>query len=102
MAVEGPMNDDFVRKVRSAAVAGWWTLLVAAAVLVGQWIAHLFSTSVRPGWVLWLWGPGVTWEYLQHVWWLGTAFMKLLLLSLAIPCLWLNLWARQLQKAGGA
>lgn len=96
------MDEDFVRKVRSAGVAGWWTLLVAAAILVLQWFAYLFIASRRPAWLVWLWGPGITWEYLQHVWWLGTAFLKLLLLSLAIPCLWLTLWARQLAKGGRA
>jgi hypothetical protein len=96
------MNDSFGSKVRSAGVAGWWTLLVAAAVLVLQWFAYLFIMSVRPSWVIWLWGPGVTWEYVQHVWFLGTAVLKLSLLGLAIPCLWLTLWARGLRKAEGA
>jgi hypothetical protein len=96
------MNDDFERKVRGAGVAGWWTLLVAAAVFLVQWVAYLFIMSSRPAWAMSLWGPGVTWEYMQHVWWLGAALLKGLLLILAIPCLWLTLWARQLRKAGGA
>jgi hypothetical protein len=96
------MNDDFERKVRDAGVAGWWTLLVAAAVLLLQWAAYLFIMSSRPAWVMSLWGPGVTWEYVQNVWWLATALLKVFLLILAIPCLWLTMWARQLRKAGGA
>ena len=96
------MSDSFERTVRSAGVAGWWTLLVAALVLLLQWMAYLFVMSSRPGWVISLWGPGATWELVQKVWWFGTAFLKVLLLVLAIPCLWLTLWARQLRKAGGA
>ena len=96
------MDSDFEHKVRSAGVAGWWTLLIAAAVLVVQWVAYLCVMSFRPAWVLRLWGPGVTWEYLGHVWWLGTAVLKFVLLCLAMPCLWLTLWARQLRKTSRA
>ncbi len=96
------MDGSFEGKVRSAGVAGWWTLLVAAAILVLQWFAYLLVMSVRPPWVLRLWGPGVTWEYVQHLWFLGTAALKVLLLALAIPCLWLTLWARQLRRRPGA
>jgi len=92
------MENDLERKVRSAGVAGWWTLWIAAQVLTVQWVAYLLVVSFRPKWVRWLWGPGVTWEYLSHVWWVGIAVMKSILLILAIPCLWLTLWARQLRK----
>ncbi len=91
---------DFERKVRTAAAAGWWTLLIAAAVLVVQWFAYLLIFAVRPAWVLWLWGPGVTWEYARSVWWVGTAALKLSLVVLAVPCLWLTLWARHLRETG--
>lgn len=96
------MKDDFERKVRGAGVAGWWTLLVAAAVLLLQWVAYLIIMSSRPAWVMSLWGPGLTREYVQNVWWLATVLLKAFLAILAIPCLWLTLWARQLRKAGGA
>jgi hypothetical protein len=96
------MNDDFERKVRGAGVAGWWTLLVAAAVLALQWMAYLFVMSSRPAWVLSVWGSGVSWLEVQNLWLLATGFLKLLLLVLAILCLWLTLWARQLRKGRGA
>jgi hypothetical protein len=93
------MNDPFETKVRAAGVAGWWTLLVGMAVLLLQWFAYLLVTSSRPNWTLFLWGPGATWEFVQRVWWVATALLKALLVFLAIPCLWLTLWARQLRKA---
>ena len=40
--------DPFERKVKSAAVAGWWTLLIAVAFLVVQWIAYLTIMNARP------------------------------------------------------
>ena len=94
------MNDSFERKVRSAGVAGWWTLLAGAAVLLVQWFAYLLVTRLRPGWATPLLGPGVTWDDLQLAWWWGTALFKGLLVVLAATSLWLTLWARQLRKTG--
>jgi hypothetical protein len=76
-------------------------VIEAGAHEVVQWVAYLCFMSWRPGWAHWLWGPGITWEYLAHVWWVGTAVLKVTLVILAIPCLWLTLWARQLRKASG-
>jgi hypothetical protein len=96
------MKDSFERKVRSAGVAGWWTLLVAAAVLLVQWLAFLFMMRARPAWAAFLLGPGMTWDDLLRIWWLATAFFKGFLLVLALPCLWLTLWARQLRRMAAA
>jgi hypothetical protein len=92
------MESDFEHKIRTAGVAGWWTLLIAGAVLSVQWVAYLCVMSIRPEWVLRLWGPGVTWEYVGHVWFAGIVALKFVLFSLALPCLWLGLWARRLRK----
>lgn len=96
------MNDDLERKVQGAAVAGWWTVLVAAAVLLLQWVAYLFVMSSRPAFVLTLWGSGTSWLEVHDLWLLGTGFLKIFVFILAIPCLWLTLWARQLRKGRGA
>ena len=32
------MNDAFEKKVRAAAVAGWWTLLIAVLFVTLQWL----------------------------------------------------------------
>jgi hypothetical protein len=95
------MNDDFERKVRGAGVAGWWTVLASAAVLLLQWVAHLLVMSSRPAWILSLWGSS-SWLEVQHLWLLATGFLKIFVMILAILCFWLTLWARQLRKAAGA
>ena len=92
------MHDDFERKVRGAGIAGWWTLLIAAAVLLLQWVAYLVVMSSRPAWFLPLWGSGASWLEVQSLWLLATGLLKVFLLILAILCLWLTLWARQLRK----
>ncbi len=95
------MNDDFERKVHGAAVAGWWTVLVAAAVLVLQWVAYLVVMSSRPSFVLTLWGSD-SWLEVQHLWLMGTVVLKIFVFILALPCVWLTLWARELRKGRSA
>ena len=92
------MNDQFEKRVRSAAVAGWWVVLIAAGFLLLQWFAYLAVMAARPAWVLSMWGPDVTWAFVQMVWFWGVAILKFLVWLLALIALWLTLWARQLRK----
>ena len=93
------MTHDLETKVHGAAAAGWWTVLASAAVLVVQWVAYLFVMSSRPALVLSLWGSD-SWPEVQHLWLVGTVFLKIFVFVLAVLCLWLTLWARELRKAG--
>jgi hypothetical protein len=92
------MSDDFERKVHAAGVAGWWTVLAGAAVLLIQWVAYLAIMSSRPAFVLSLWGSS-DWLEVQQLWLVATVFLKVFLAILALVCLWLTLWARQLRQA---
>jgi hypothetical protein len=38
------MNDSFEKKVRAAAVAGWWVILIAAGFLTLVWLRSLLGT----------------------------------------------------------
>ena len=46
------MNDVFEKRVRAAAVAGWWTLLVDVGFLLIQWVLYLLIMSARPALLL--------------------------------------------------
>ncbi len=92
------MNDIFAKRVRAAAIAGWWTLLVAAIFLAIQWRAYLLIMNARPEWMRDLWGPGISWSYVQNIWfWIASVF-KMCIWLLALVVIWLTLWARQLRK----
>jgi hypothetical protein len=96
------MNDSFERKVRAAAIAGWWVVLIAYVLLLVTWIAYLALMSARPSWLISMWGQGdVSWSFMQTVslWFMGAFKMFIWLLILA--ALWLTLWARQLRKLNG-
>ncbi len=92
------MNEAFEKKVRAAAVAGWWVILIAYALLTVTWAVYLAIVSARPAWLLTMWGGDVSWAFVQTVslWFLGV--FKLFLWVLFLVVLWLTLWARQLRK----
>lgn len=61
------MIDDLELKVRSAAAAGWWTLLTAVGLFLVQWILYLVVVPAEPSWVLTLWGPGAEWPQVRTI-----------------------------------
>jgi hypothetical protein len=91
------MNDVFQRRVRAAAVAGWWTLLIAVIFLTIQWVAYLLIMNHRPEMVQTLWGPNISWEFIQTIWFWMTAIFKLCVWLAAMIVVWLSLWARGLR-----
>jgi hypothetical protein len=93
------MNDPFEKKVRAAAVAGGWVVLIAVGFLTLIWLIYLAVISTHPTWLLTMWGPGVDWPFVQTVWfWVMVAF-KFCVWLMVFAVLWLTLWARQLRKA---
>lgn len=96
------MNDAFENRVRAAAVAGWWTLLIAVGVITLLWIIYLIVMSIRPAWFLSVCGPGIDWDFVQHVWFWAVAILKFMVWFMALVVIWLTLWARQLRKRAGS
>jgi hypothetical protein len=92
------MNDVFITRVRAAAVAGWWTVLVGVGLTVLLWLIYLCMMTTRPACVLCLWGPNMTWLEIQHISLWAIAVFKLLLWLLVLIVVWLTLWSRQLKK----
>ncbi len=92
------MNDTFQTRVHAAAVAVWWTFVIAYAFLLFQWILYLGIMAWQPVWVVSFWGPGATWESIRTTWFQTLVFVKLTLWPLVLAALWLTLWAKQLRK----
>jgi len=53
------MDKLFIDKVRAAAVAGWWTILIAYCILIIQWLAYVLIMAKHPAATPCLWGEGV-------------------------------------------
>jgi hypothetical protein len=92
------MNDAFAERVRSAAVAGWWTILIGSLFLVLQWLASQMLLSTKPRWLLTLWDPGITWETVRLIWLWIMAIFKMCLWLMTLVVIWLSLWARRLRR----
>ena len=92
------MDEIFTKKVRTAAVAGWWTLLIAFCILLIQWIAYLLIMTRQPAGILCLWGNSVTWPEIRSIWLWSMVAFKLGVTMMIFVGIWLTLWARQLAK----
>jgi hypothetical protein len=92
------MNDAFEKKVRAAAVAGWWVIVIAVGFLTLQWLIYLTIMSTQPAWLLSMWGPGVDWPFVQIVWFCALVALKFCVWLMIFAVIWLTLWARQLRK----
>jgi len=92
------MDDPFTKKVRTAAVAGWWTFLIFYCILLIQWLAYMLIMARQPTGVLCIWGAGATWPEISIIWlWAMVAF-KLWVGMMLFVVIWLSLWARQLSR----
>ena len=92
------MDDLFAKKVRAAAVAGWWTLLIAYCLLLIQWVAYLLIMARQPEGMLCLWGKGFTWAEIRTIWLWAMVAYKLGVAMMIFVVIWLTLWARKLAK----
>jgi hypothetical protein len=95
------MNEIFEKRVKAAAVAGWWTVLITVAFITLQWIIYLVVMHTRPAWFLSMWGPEVNWAFVHIVWFWAIVVLKFILWLTILVVIWLTLWARQLRKADG-
>ena len=92
------MEEIFTKKVRSAAVAGWWTLLIFYCILLIQWLVYMLIMAKHPAGVLCIWGAGATWQEIRTIWLWATVAFKLGVGMMLLVVIWLTLWARQLAK----
>src|SRR5512136_2995139 len=96
------MDDVFEKRIRTAAIAGWWTVLIAIGFVLIQWFGYRLIVSAQPAWFLSWWGPGpgtnLTWSTVQKIWFWGLVAIKICIWPLVLVTLWLTLWARQLRK----
>jgi hypothetical protein len=97
MQEEG-MDDTFSKKVRTAAVAGWWTLLIAYCILLLSWLIYVLVMIRQPAGMFCLWGQGVTWPEIRTIWLWAMVVFKLIIGTMIFIVIWLTIWSRQLAK----
>ncbi len=94
------MTGTFTQRVRAAASAGWWTILIAVIWMTLAWLAYLVLQHSRPDWLLVLWGGGTTWDQVHWLMLIFTAVFKLILFTMLMVTIWLTIWGRKLKKLG--
>ncbi|MGA3086494.1 MAG: hypothetical protein ABSE95_17165 [Thermodesulfobacteriota bacterium] len=90
------MDEIFTEKVRAAAVAGWWTLLIAYCILLIQWLAYLLIWTRHPAGIFCFVGEGVNWPEIRTIWLWAMVASKFVVAMMLFVVIWLTLWARQL------
>lgn len=85
---------------KAAAVATWWTLLIAVAFVTLQWEALQWMLRARPAWVQTVWGGELNWDTVRvaSVWLIGV--FKLATWLVFLLAVWLSVLSRRLRKAG--
>ncbi len=98
------MNETLQKRVRSAAVAGWWTIFIAAVWMTVSWLALLAILNIEPGWMLRLWGyqdtDSLHWQQVRTIVLYFFSIFKLMLFAFVIVVIWLTLWSRRLKREG--
>ena len=87
------MDPEFAQIVKAAAVAGWWTVLIAAIWITFAWLVWRSVIKSKPAWLMKLWGFDLGWDEVQKVMFYFIALMKMILFILILICIWLSLLA---------
>ena len=88
------MTEEFEEVVRSAAVAGWWTVLIGAVWVTVAWLVWRAVIKSKPAWLMKLWGFDMSWDEVQKVMFYAMAVMKMILFVGILICIWLSLWVQ--------
>ena len=96
------MNDAFGERVRSAATAAWWTIVIAVIWMTLAWVIYLWILSAKPDWLITLWGGELTWDQVRSIMITFFAAFKLILWTALLGTIWATLWSRRLRRSGGS
>ncbi len=88
------MSEELRQIIHSAAVAGWWTVLLGAIWLTVAWLIWMGILKAKPSWLITLWGGNLEWKQVQQIMLTFMAVFKLILFVCILICIWLTLWAR--------
>ncbi len=88
------MNEELRQTICSAAVAGWWTVLIGAVWMTLAWLIWRKILKAKPQWLQDLWGVDMDWKEIQSLMITFIAVVKIILFVCILLSVWLTLWAR--------
>lgn len=92
------MNDAFAIRVRAAATALWWTVLIAVLWVMAMWLLWMGLLHSRPDFVIWAMGGSVTGDQVHWVMIVAIMVARFFVLILILTAIWLSFWARRLRR----
>ena len=95
------MSDVFTTRVRTAASAGWTTLLLFWALMAAGGAVTLLLMHYEPAWMLKLIGGNMTWAELSRIYVYFFSVIKIVLLVMLMATVFLTFWGKRLAKASG-
>ena len=87
------MSEELRQTIHSAAVAGWWTVLIGAAWMTAAWLIWRKILKAKPKWLQDLWGVDMDWKEIQSIMITFIAVVKIVLFVCILASVWLTLWA---------
>ena len=95
------MSDAFSERVRSAVVAGWWTIVIGLVWMAVAWVMYMGVLAAKPDWLITLWGGDLTWDHVQSIMLNFLAVFKLMLWAAVLVTIWATIWSRRLKRSAG-
>lgn len=94
------MSDTLAHRVRAAAIALWWTVLIAVVWVMAMWFLWMGALHNRPDLVVWAMGGSVTADQVHWVMIAAIMVARFFVLILILTAIWLSFWARRLRRLG--
>ncbi len=88
------MSEELREIIWSAAIAGWWTVLIGAGFMTFAWLIWRMILKAKPAWLQRLWGVDMDWKEIQSIMITFIAVVKIILFVGVLASVWLTLWAR--------
>ncbi len=86
------MSEELRQIIHSAAMAGWWTVLIGIIWLTISWLIWRKILKAKPEWLRSLWGVDIDWKEIQSIMMTFVAVAKLILFVCILASIWLTLW----------
>jgi hypothetical protein len=92
------MDQPFEKKLKAAVGTGWLVFLIVLVAHIGQLFACHQMMQTKPGWILDLMGPDISWDDVKWVTLLYLTLWRTTAGILVLVLLWLTLWSRKLNR----
>jgi len=92
------MELDLAAKVRAAARAGWWTVILISLFMTGGWFLAIALLRAQPEWASTFWPGKVDWDEIRTIYIWAFGMMKMMVWLMVGLTIWLTFWGGRLKR----